>query len=246
MMAFLTRQEKITTIGTVFGVPLVVKGWSGLPFTPLAAWGLLAWLAGRRDPQRTLAERLSVGGLMMVAALGSEWAHNLSHAAAARLTGKPMDALLVMFGMPLVIYYEPNDPSVTPRQHMIRSAGGPLFNTVGLLVSLLACARSAPGSAGREIAGAAAWMNGFIVMAGLTPIPGLDGEPILRWSLIERGRTPAEARQIVKRANGVAATGYAAASAVAFVKRRRVLGSVLALLGGLALAVAVGWLKDPD
>ena len=246
MMAFLTRQEKITTIGTVFGVPLVVKGWSGLPFTPLAAWGLLAWLAGRRDPQRTLAERLSVGGLMTVATLGSEWCHNLSHAAAAQLSGQPMDALRVMFGMPLVIYYEPNDPTVTPRQHILRALGGPLFNTAGLLVSLLARARTAPGSAGREIAGAAAWMNGFIVVAGLTPCPGFDGGPILKWSLVEAGRTPAEARQIVKRANGVAAAGYAAASAAAFTKWKGLLAGLLALLGGLALAVAVGWLKDPD
>jgi hypothetical protein len=204
----------------------------------------LTWLDGRRNPERSQLGHVSVGGLMMVAAFGSEWCHNLAHAAAARLSGKPMDALRVMFGMPLVVYYEPNDPTVTPRQHIIRSAGGPLFNTLALVVSLIVRGRSAPGSVVREAANAAAWTNGSIVLAGLTPIPGLDGGPILKWSLVEQGKTEAEAREIVRRANGVAAAGYAAASTAAFKKRKCILGGLLALLGGMALAVAVGWLKE--
>ena len=44
--------------------------------------------------------------------LGSEWCHNLAHAAAARAIGKPVDAIRITWGMPLLVYYDINDKNV--------------------------------------------------------------------------------------------------------------------------------------
>ena len=62
----------------------------------------------------------------MTAILGSEWCHSLAHAAAARSIGKPMDALRIDWGMPLVVYYDVDNEKVAPREHIIRALGGPV------------------------------------------------------------------------------------------------------------------------
>ena len=151
--------DEVTAVGRIFGTPLVVKGKTWLPLIELGAWGLMARAAGKRRPERSWLARLGVGALTMPIVVGSEWCHNLAHAAAARLVGKPMDVLRITWGTPLVVYHDIADKTVTPRQHIIRALGGPVFNALVLPVALLLRRRTHPDSVARDVANAAVGAN---------------------------------------------------------------------------------------
>lgn len=222
----------------------MVIGRSWLPFAELVAWAVMAWTAGRRQPERSLAARAGIGALTTVAVLGSEWGHNLAHLAAAQRLGKPADAVRIVGGMPLLVYYQLNDRSVTPRQHMFRSLGGPLFN---LLLAPLAWLwlRLAPrGSVAHEVAGAAFQTNLVLGAVSLLPIPGIDGGPLLKWGLVERGRTPQQADSAVRKVNLGLSGGLAVATGVALKRRKWLPGALLALLAASALAVGMRWIEE--
>ncbi|MEW5868387.1 MAG: hypothetical protein AB1894_03870 [Chloroflexota bacterium] len=238
------QTEKVIVAGRPFGTPIELAGWDWLPVTPLVTWLVMARLAGQRQPGRSRGQRLAVGALNTVALLGSEWCHNLAHAAAARLVGKPMDALRVVGGMPLVVYHHPHDPSITPRQHILRSLGGPLFNAALLGVAWLLRRCMPPGSAWREAADTAVGMNKFLCTLSLLPVPNFDGEPVLKWSLVAAGRSLPEAEQIVQQANAVTAPALGVATALALKKRRRVWASMFAMFGLFSAAAALGKLKE--
>jgi Zn-dependent protease len=230
----------------VFGTPLVTKGWTWLPLTQLITWLLMSWLAGKRHPDRTFGQCARVGALKMVVMLGSEWAHNLAHAAAAQSTGKRMDALKVNWGMPRVVYHQINNPNVTPNEHIRRALGGPIINTLLLGASLAGRALTQPGSDSREVVNTAAGMNAFVAGAGLLPLPFLDGGPLLKWSLVKRGYTPAQADEKVRAVNGFTGAAMGTASALMLRKRKLFAGGLVGMLAGLSLAVAAGLIKEAD
>lgn len=236
--------DELIQLGQVFGTPLVVKGWTWLPLTQMIVWLVMSWLAGKRSLQRTLGQRLESGGVSMGIILGSEWAHNLAHAAAAQSTGKNMDALRVAWGMPLVIYYQVDDPQVTPDEHIRRALGGPVINALLLALGLFLRAGTAPGSGGREAANTAVLANAFLVGAGMLPMPFLDGGVILKWGLVKRGRLPAQADATVRSANGATGVALGAAGMLALKKRRWFLGGLLGLLAGLSIAVATSLIRE--
>jgi Zn-dependent protease len=238
--------DEVTTVGSVFGTPVVVKGRTWLPLTQVAVWLVMVWHAGRGHDDRSWGKRLLTGALTMAAILGSEWCHNLAHAAAARLVGKPMDALRVTWGMPLVVYHDLNDETVTPRQHIARALGGPLFNALLLPLALLLRKLTQHGSIPRDVADAAAGMNLFLSTASLLPIPGIDGGPVLKWALVARGSTPQAADETVQAVDRAVGGGLGAAAAVAFRKRRPFLGAILALFSLLSLAVGFGLIKEQE
>jgi Zn-dependent protease len=231
-------------VARVFGTPIVVTGASWFPYIELGVWLLMSWIAGKGRPERSMGERLGVGALTAAAMLGSEWGHNLAHAAAAAAVGRPMDALKINWGMPLVIYHNVNDQTVTPRQHIRRALGGPLFNAAMLPGAVLLRRASHPGSALRDLANAAAGMNLFLCTASLLPIPGIDGGPILKWSLVEKGRPVAEADETVKKVDRMVGAGLGVAAGLAVKCRRKILGAILALFSILALAVGFGLVKE--
>jgi len=236
--------DEVTTVGHVFGTPLVVKGKTWLPLVELVVWGVMAWVAGKRRPDRSVWERLRVGALMMPVVVGFEWCHNFAHAAAARLIDKPMDALRITWGTPLVVYYDIEDENVTPRQHVIRALGGPVFNALVLPVALLLRCFTRADSALRDVANAAVGMNAFLSTVSLLPIPGIDGGPILKWSAVERGHTSEQADMLVRKVDGVMGTALAAAGAVAVKKRRWLLGAVLLQFAALSLGIALGLVRE--
>lgn len=236
--------DEVTTVGRAFGTPLVVKGQTWLPLTELAVWLLMAWLAGWGRPDRAWGQRLGIGALTTFVLLGSEWCHNLAHAAAARLVGKPMDALRIVWGMPLVVYYDIGDETVTPREHVLRALGGPVCNALILPFALLFRRFTREGSALRDVANTAVGMNAFLSTVSLLPIPGIDGGPILKWSLVERGSTPDAADETVKGVNRVMSGGLGLAAGVALQRRRWFLGSILALFAALALALGIGLVEE--
>jgi Zn-dependent protease len=178
--------------------------------------------------------------------LGSEWCHNLAHAAAARMVGKPMDAIRITWGMPLIVYYDINDEEVTPRQHITRALGGPVFNILVLPLALYFKSHTNPRSLIRDMANVAVGTNAFLPSVGLLPIPGIDGGPILKWSLVEKGQTLKEADNTVRKVDGVLGLLLTIAGALSFKKRRWLLGGLLIQLAGIALSVALGLFKEQE
>jgi Zn-dependent protease len=236
--------DDVNPVGRVFGTPVVVKDTTWLPMTQVAVWLLMSWLAGRGHVDRPWWKRLGIGALTMSTILGSEWCHNLAHAAAAQLIGKPMDALRVTWGMPLVVYYDINDRSVTPHQHISRALGGPACNGLLLLLALLFRRLARSETVAGDVANAAVRMNAFLFTASLLPIPGIDGGPILKWSLVDRGATPEEADETVRRVNRAVGGGLGVAAAIALRRRRRFVGSILAMFAALSLSVGFGLITE--
>jgi Zn-dependent protease len=240
------NNDEVDPVAEVFSTPLVVEGMTWIPLTQLIVWPVMAWVAKKRLPDRSWRRSLEIGVMTMPVVLGSEWGHNLAHAAAARLVGKPMDAMRVYFGMPRVIYNDINDQSVTPRQHILRALVGPVFNLLLLPFALIFRRFTRPDSAARDVADAAVAANALIPAAGLLPIPGLDGGPILKWSLVEKGFTIPQADLAVRKVNGVLGALLGFGGALALKKRRWVPGGLLVLLGAAALGVATGLVKEQD
>ncbi len=240
----LDSENPPTKIGEIFDTPIVVVGNTWLPLTQLITWGIITRLGIKKHPERPTGEHIAVGGLKMAVILGSEWCHNLAHVAAAKLIGKPMDALRVAGGMPLCVYYDIEDPNVTPRQHITRALGGPAIN-ISLLGIICLLRRFTPQeSIAREISDAGVGMNLFLSTVSLLPIPGIDGGPILKWSLVERGRTLEEADEIVVQVNRITGVGLSAAAGVAMKKKRLFIGALLGMLSAIALGVGFGILKE--
>jgi len=242
--AFLTHEDQPTVVGKVFGTPVVVKGWTGLPLIELVAWGILTWVAGKNRPDWSKRKRVLAGEMTTAIILGSEWCHNLAHTAVAHWIGKPVDAIRIFFGTPLLIYYDINDQQVKPAEHIKRALGGPLFN--GLMVPLCWLARhfTREGTLARYAANYALGTNCFISTVSLLPIPGIDGGPILKWSLVEMGRTQAEADKVVKKVNLALGSGLGLTAGVALKKRRKWLGAAIAAFAATSLAIGFGLLKE--
>jgi Zn-dependent protease len=239
-----SHKEGLVHVGKVFNAPFAVKGNTWLPLIQILLWGIMTWFAGKKQPSRSLGERIGIGGMTTAVILGSEWCHNLAHAAAAKLVGRPVDAIRITWGMPILIYFDINDKTVTPRQHITRALGGPLFNLAILPVALIGRYFTRADSPARDVAEAAVGMNTFLSTVSLLPIPGIDGGPILKWSLVERGRTPEQADEVVKKVNLATGVGLGVVSAVVLKKRKYLIGGFAALLGCIALAVGAGWLKE--
>jgi len=149
-------------------------------------------------------------------------------------------------GLPLLVYYDINDQNVTPRQHVVRALGGPLFNVLVIPVALYYRYHTDPQSVTRDMAIAALWTNAFLPTVGLLPIPGIDGGPILKWSLVDKGRTPKEADKFVRKVDGVLGILLALAGGLSLKKRRWLVGGLLVQLAGIALSVALGILKEAE
>jgi hypothetical protein len=146
--------------------------------------------------------------------------------------------------MPLLVYFELNDEEVTPHQHVIRALGGPVFNALALPIWWLVRRLAPPESMGRDVGQAGTWMNAFLLAAGLTPIPGLDGSVILKWSVVARGRTLEEAEEVVRKVNGPTAVGMGVLSAMAFKRKKRLVGVFAAMFAVLSALIFTGRLKE--
>jgi hypothetical protein len=240
----LSPQDEVTEVAYIFDAPLVTKGWTWLPLTQLITWAIMVREAGRLHPDRKWHQRLGIAALTMPIILGSEWCHNLAHAAAAQWVGKPTDAIHINWGMPLLIYYDVEDPDVTPQQHMIRALGGPLINALFLGFAAIFRRFTTYGTPARDVADAATNTNLFLILAGMTPQPWFDGGTALKWSLVAQGQTPARADKTVRHVNGVAAAGMGIGAAVACKKRRPLLAALLVLMAALSLSVATGLFRE--
>jgi Zn-dependent protease len=242
--AVVDPSDEVTIIGRVFDTPIVVKGKTWLPLIEVIVWAFTTWMAGKRCPERSIYQRMGVGLVLMPVVSGFEWCHNFAHAAAAYVIGKPMDAMRITWGTPLVVYYDINDPSVTPRQHIIRALGGPLFNAFILPIAALVRSWTHPNGIAREIANTTVGVNTFLCTISLLPIPGIDGGPILKWSLVERGSTPEEADESIRKVNGFLGVVLGIASAIGFKRKQNFFGTLTGLFAVLAIGIGSGLLRE--
>ena len=109
--------------------------------------------------------------------------HAMAHTVSARLAGAPMDEILLSSGMPRTLYL---DNTVSPKTHIQRSLGGPIFSLIGFALSLLWWRNSARGSLSHDLAEASLFDHSFILLGSLSPLPIVDGGIILKWKLVER------------------------------------------------------------
>lgn len=236
--------EVVNQVGNIFDAPLVTKGWTWLPLTEVIVLGIMTREAGRLHPKRTWLTRLGVGALTMPVILGSEWCHNLAHAAAAKLVGHPVDAIRVTWGMPLLVYHDIEDFDVTPRVHIVRALGGPIINTILFGTAFYLRRLTKPDATARDVVNAALGMNAFLVLGGMLPIPGIDGGAVLKWALVDKGQTLAQADEIIRKVDIVVAAELSVGAALAFKKRKRLLGGIFAMFAGFALVIGTGLLRE--
>ena len=232
------------TVGRLFGTPVRVDGLTWLPLAPLVVWIVMAMLAGRKQPHRSLKQRVAIGGLAMPLVLGAEWGHNLAHMAAGQLIGKPIEEMRIYGGMPRLLCSVESDRKVLPQYHIIRSLGGPLFN--GSAVILLSMVRRwlKPETLAAELAEIALRVHTFIATVAFLPIPGIDGGPLLKWSLVLAGKEEAQADQLMRRLNWLLGGGLEAGMLAYLRMRRWFAAFICGMLGVGALGIASGVLKE--
>jgi len=237
------EQLTITWIGDT---PVTSRGLSWVPLTQLISLVFFTRQASKRKPNDTIFHWTGEGILKTIVTLGSEWCHNLAHLISSNLIGKPMDQLRIQFGMPRCIYHEINDLEVTPRQHVIRSLGGPIMNMLLLPVSWFIKQVTKPDTITGESAKLFYQTNLFLSLISLLPIPGIDGGPILKWSLVEKGCPVEEADEAVQKTNGPLAVILGLFSSWSFGKKRIFAGLFSGMLGLISLSVFLGWIKEED
>ena len=239
----LPGEEIIAMVGAT---PVTKKDFTWFPLTQIVLWIIFSRGAAKQKPESSVLQWGAEGFFKMVVMLGSEWGHNLAHLAASNIIGKPMDALRIQAGMPRCIYQDINDRKVTPRQHIIRSLGGPVFNGLLLPVTGLARKLTRSDSIAGETAKTAFQTNLFLSLISLLPIPGIDGGPLLKWSLVNHGYTIAEADQAVREINGPLALCFGLFSSWAFYSKKILAGIFGFLLSLTSLSIFAGWLKEED
>ncbi len=187
------NSENATTLYTFNDVPVKAKP----PFWLLIGlmWGLFIFIAKKRKPERPFSQNLLIGSLGLPLAFLADIGHAMAHTISAKKAGAPMDEILLSADMPRTLY-ENND--VPPRTHITRALGGPIYSAIGLTISLLWRQSSPPDSMSRELADVSSFYHGAIFFGSLIPLPIVDGGTILKWSLVEQGKTPEEADEIVK------------------------------------------------
>jgi hypothetical protein len=205
-------------------------------------WGLQAWFAGRGHPERPWPVRIVVGLLSTLVMMAADLGHAMAHTVSARYAGAPMDEILLSEGMPRTLYY---DNDVPPRVHRLRALGGPIYNVVGLAIGGLVRCLAPRGSWVREVAGWSCLGHGFIFAGSLFPLPVVDGGTILKWTLVERGRSPEQADKIVRQVDlslgaALTATGAALAATSRHESPARRWLPALALVVAGAIGIAAG------
>jgi hypothetical protein len=203
-------------------------------------WAVTAWLGHHWNPQRSTVESILVGLGAMILLIPADFGHALAHIWSARLSGAPMDEILISEGMPRTLY---TNNAVPPHVHKMRAMGGPAFNAIGLTVSLLVLLAVRGHPVAAELARWSALGHGFILLASLLPVPIVDGGTLLKWTLVERGATEAQADDRIRRLDWAIALLTAFAGLLMFVFQAWLVGVALIGAAGLVLAIATGKIR---
>jgi hypothetical protein len=222
----------------MFGTSIKVN-FMVLPIV-LFLWGVVTWLGLYWHPERTFWQGLLIGLAASVLLLIAEFGHPFGHIFSARYARAPMDELVIAGDMPRTLY---DDNDVAPNIHRMRALGGPIFNVVGLLLSI-AIFEIVPGNPiARELLAWSAVGHGLLLIMSLSPMPSVDGGTILKWTLVERGKTEREADKIIQRVDVVIGIAGIIIGIGAIAMQIWMVGVVFMGIGIVTLGVAAGKIK---
>ncbi len=174
--------------------------------------------------------------LLLVADVG----HAMAHIFSARYARAPMDEILISLGMPRTMYF---DNEVSPRAHRIRAVGGSAFSGLGLLLSIITYGIASSDSVAMELAAWSVIGHGFILAGCLLPLPFVDAGTILKWTLVEKGKTKAEADEVLRRANWLLGLVGGIIGLVLIAAQMWIVGLILIGVGAIAIGAAAGKIR---
>jgi Zn-dependent protease len=219
----------------IFNTPVKVS----LKFLPIfvVLWGCVSWLGVYWHPGRTLWQGLLIGLITSVLLLLAELGHPVGHIFSARLAGAPMDEILITADMPRTIYKNNN---VAPKVHRMRALGGITYNLACLLISLVIFAVSAHGSLLHELMTWSAFGHAMLILMSLVPVPMVDGGSILKWTLVERGRTERAADAVVRQVDWAFGILLVVVGVVLIFLGSWIIGLILLGVAGVVFGIAAG------
>ena len=182
----------------IFGTPVRIKAGVLVIIVPL--WGGVTWLGLYWHPDRGFWQGLLIGLATASLLLIAEFGHAIAHIFSARHAGAPMDEIRIAADMPRTLYW---NNRVSPDVHRMRAMGGPIFNILGLLLSLAIYAIAPGNSIAFELAAWSAVGHGLLLIMSLTPLPPVDGGTLLKWTIVASGKTEKKADEIVRRVDWV-------------------------------------------
>jgi hypothetical protein len=219
----------------IFGTPVKIS--FRFLIIIIILWGGVTWWGLYWHPEREFWQGLLIGLVTALLLLVAEYGHPLAHIFSARFAGAPMDEILISLDMARTLYLN-ND--VLPRVHRMRALGGPIFNLIGLLLSLGIYAVASGNPIATELAGWSALGHGLLLTMSLFPLPPVDGGIILKWTLVARGNTEREADEMVRRVDWVIGIGTAIIGVGLMVMQMWTAGLILAGMSIVVIGVTVG------
>jgi hypothetical protein len=224
----------------IFNTSIIVKATFLIYIVPL--WVGVTWLGLYWHPGRGFWPGVLVGFVTVILLLIAEIGHAIAHIFSARYAGAPMDEIHISAGegMPRTLYW---NNEVSPDVHRLRAMGGPIFNLLGLLLSLAIYAVVPENSIAWELAAWSAAGHGLLFIMSLSPAPVVDGGTLLKWTLVARGRTVTQADEIVTRVNRVMGIVVGIVGVVLLALQIWIAGVILVGVGVVVLFVAAGKLR---
>jgi hypothetical protein len=222
----------------IFGTPVKV----GFKFFLIVVivWGGVTWLGLYWHPEREFWQGLLIGLVAAILLLVAEYGHPLAHIFSARFAGAPMDEILISLDMARTLY---SNNDVLPKVHRMRALGGPIFNIVGLLLSLAIYALASGHGIVQELAAWSALGHGLLLIMSLSPLPPVDGGTILKWTLVERGKTEREADEMVRRVDWAIGIGAAIIGVGMIVMQMWIVGVILLGISIVVIGVVAGKIR---
>ena len=222
----------------IFGTPVKISFRFFIIIVIL--WGVVTGLGLYWHPEREFWQGLLIGFVTALLLLIAEYGHPLAHIFSARFAGAPMDEILISLDMPRTLY---SNNDVLPKVHRMRALGGPIFNLVGLLLSLAIYAVASGNPIAAELAGWSALGHGLLLIMSLSPLPPVDGGTILKWTLVERGKTEGEADEMVRRVDWVIGIGAAIIGVGMIAMQMWIAGVILLGISIVVIGVVAGKIR---
>jgi hypothetical protein len=229
-----TKGERMISL-KIFSTPIRVRVIALA--NVIALWVLVSWLEMGWHPERDLWQSVLVGFAGMVLLLVADIGHAVAHIFSARYAGAPMDEVYISMGMPRTRY---SNDDVPANVHRMRAAGGPIFSALGLLISIAVYGLVADDTTASGLAIWSAIGHGFILIGSLLPLPVVDGGALLKWTLVENGKTETEADGLVRRVNRVMGASAVVIGLGLLALQMWIVGLIILGVGGVAFAAAAG------
>ncbi len=223
---------------SIFGTPVKIKRTVLVPI--IALWAGVTWLGFSWHPERGFWQGVLIGFVTVLLLMPVDFGHALAHIFSARYAGAPMDEILISADMPRTLYW---NNEVSPDVHRIRALGGPLFNAVGLLLSAGVYAVASGHVIARELAAWSAGGHGLLLILSLLPVPIVDGGTLLKWTLVAKGRTEAQADEMIRRVDWVMGIVGGLIGIGFIVMQMWIAGVILVGIGAVVIAIAAGKIR---